>query len=80
MGAINLLAKRDKTGGDFCYSESLLSGGRFLLVNPCSRGGGMGAGELGELEPRGEGIGRGMGTVKLLNANGELYKPVIMKL
>ena len=69
MGAINLLAKRDKTGGDFCYSESLLSGG-----------GGMGAGELGELEPRGEGIGRGMGTVKLLNANGELYKPVITKL
>ena len=41
VGAINLLAKRDKTGGgDFCYSESLLSGGRFLLVNPCSRGGG----------------------------------------
>ncbi|KAL9353324.1 hypothetical protein Peur_056004 [Populus x canadensis] len=29
--------------------------------------GGMGAGELGELGPRGEGIGRGMGTVKLLN-------------
>ncbi|KAH8495222.1 hypothetical protein H0E87_018418 [Populus deltoides] len=27
----------------------------------------MGAGELGELGPRGEGIGRGMGTVKLLN-------------
>jgi hypothetical protein len=40
----------------------------------------MGAGELGELEPRGEGIGRGMGIVKLLNANGELYKPVITKL
>jgi len=68
VGAINLLAKRDKTGGDFCYSESLLSKG------------GMGAGELGELEPRGEGIGRGMRTVKLLNANGELYKPVITKL
>ena len=70
MGAINLLAKRDKTGG-----------GISVTVNPCSRGGGeMRAGELGELEPRGEGIGRGMGTVKLLNANGELYKPVIMKL
>ncbi|KAL9353325.1 hypothetical protein Peur_056005 [Populus x canadensis] len=27
----------------------------------------MGTGELGELGPRGEGIGRGMGTVKLLN-------------
>ena len=40
----------------------------------------MGAGALGELEPRGEGIGRGMGTVKLLNANGKLYKPVITKL
>jgi hypothetical protein len=49
-------------------NESLLSGGE------------MGAGELGELEPRGEGIGRGMETVKLLNANGELYKPVITKL
>ena len=76
MGAINLLAKRDKTGGDFCYSESLLSF-TVISVNFTNK---MGAGELGELEPRGEGIGRGMGTVKLLNANGELYKPVITKL
>jgi hypothetical protein len=52
-GAINLLAKRDKTGGisvNF-YSEPLLS---FLVisVNFTNK---MGTGELGELEPRGEG-------------------------
>jgi hypothetical protein len=33
---------------------------------------GMGPGELGELEPRGEGNGRGMGTVQLGKVNGEL--------
>jgi hypothetical protein len=39
---------------------------------------GIGTGELGELEPKGEGNERGMGTEQLGNANGELYKPVII--
>ena len=70
------VSKERQNGGDFCYSESLLSF-TVISVNFTNK---IGAGELGELEPRGEGIGRGMGTVKLLNANGKLYKPVITKL
>jgi hypothetical protein len=56
-GAINLLAKRDKTGGGEIYvnfyNEPLLS---FIVisVNFTNK---IGTGELGELEPRGEGNG-----------------------
>jgi len=39
VGAINLLAKRDKTGGDFCYSESLLSGGEISVSSGTERRG-----------------------------------------
>jgi len=38
VGAIHLLSKRDKSGGDFCFCESL--------------GGGMGVGELGDWTER----------------------------
>ncbi|KAH8480631.1 hypothetical protein H0E87_030775 [Populus deltoides] len=56
MGAIHLLAKRDKSGGiSVSVSESL---------------GGNGSRGIGGLGPRGEGIGRGMRTVKLLGGNG----------
>jgi hypothetical protein len=55
-GAINLLAKRDKTGREIYvnfYNEPLLS---FIVisVNFTNK---IGTGELGELEPRGEGNG-----------------------
>ena len=54
VGVIHLLAKRDKSGGiSVSVSESL-------------GGGGNGSRGIGGLGPRGEGIGRGMGTVKLL--------------
>jgi hypothetical protein len=57
VGAIHLLAKRDKSGGiSVSVSESL--------------GGGNGSRGIGGLGPRGEGIGRGMRTVKLLGGNG----------
>jgi len=55
-GAINLLAKRDKTGGVISvnfYNEPLLSF-TVISVNFTNK---MGTGELGELEPRGEGNG-----------------------
>ena len=45
------VSKERQNGGDFCYSESLLSF-TVISVNFTNK---MGTGELGELEPRGEG-------------------------